>query len=336
MNYNGLDFLPRCLASLKCSSYSPLELVVVDNNSSDNSLEYLRKEHPDIRLFAFKDNLGFSGAYNAVIPEISADYIVLLNFDVEVEPDWLNQAIGLMEADSSIVAVQPKLKAYQRRDQFEYSGGSGGFIDCYGYPFARGRIFDHIERDDGQYNSTVPIFWASGAAHITRRIAYLEAGGLDDDFFMHMEEMDLCWRHWLYGHKVAAAPEGVVYHWSGAALSAERFWKMYLNHRNGLIMMLKNYSMTSLLKYLPVRLLLDWITVFIMPFKGEPKRSLAVLAAHLSVLVRFPKVLIKRRRVQKKRRVRDADLHHVVIPGSVVSAYYLKKQNTFSQIVESC
>ncbi|MBU0509584.1 glycosyltransferase family 2 protein [bacterium] len=327
-----MRFLPRCLETLQNTSYSPLELVVVDNNSHDGSLEYLRQHYPQIKLIELDENLGYSGAYNIAIPQTRGEFVVLLNFDVEVEADWLNQPIELLTREPRLAAVQPKLKSLQNRGMFEYSGGSGGFIDRYGYPFVRGRLFDTIEPDTGQYEDVRPIFWASGAAFITRRSAYMEAGGLDDDFFLHMEELDLCWRYWLLEWEVKVAPAGCVFHYAGAALAAERYHKMYYNHRNGLVMLLKNYDGTRLARFLPVRLLLDWVTVGMGLIRGQFKRAGAVMAAHAYVLWHLPTILAKRRRVQRMRRASDRELGRVIWPGSVVWRYFAKKQRTFSQL----
>ncbi len=333
LNYNGLAFLPRCLETLRRTTYAPLEFIVVDNCSSDGSVSYLREHHPDVKLHISAKNLGYSGAYNAVIPKASGEILVLLNFDVEVEPEWLNQAVSLLVENPRIAAAQPKLRSLQRRNLFEYSGGGGGLIDCYGYPLVRGRVFDTVEEDCGQYDDSVPIHWASGAAFVVRRSDYAAAGGLDDSFFLHMEELDLCWRFWLMGREVVAAPQGIVYHYAGAALSAERYHKMYYNHRNGLVMLLKNYGAGSLWRYLPVRWALDWVTVLASPFRGEPKRSAAVLAAHLYVLFHLRSIIRKRRAVQRLRRRKDRDLRHVILPFSVVRRYYLNKQRTYSQLI---
>jgi len=335
LNYNGLKFLPRCLASLAGTEYTPTELIVADNGSTDGSLEYLRREFPQVRIVDFGQNWGYSGAYNRAVPESNGKYVVLLNFDVEVEPDWLSSAISILESDSGIAAAQPKLKQYQNHQNFEYSGGSGGYLDAYGFPFVRGRLFDTIEEDRGQYDDSREIFWATGAALVIRKDAYLASGGLDEDFFMHMEELDLCWRLWLTGHKIVVAPPGTVYHWAGAALSADRIRKMYLNHRNSLAMLIKNYGLSRLLRRLPVRILLDWIAVCASPLNGEAKRSLAILWAHAHVLLSLPKLLVKRTRVQRMRKVSDDALDHVILPLSIVHRYYVRKQTVFSQILGS-
>ena len=333
LNYNGLSFLPRCLETLRSSSYAPLELIVVDNCSTDGSVAYLRDHHPDIIVHVTAGNLGYSGAYNEAIPLARGEVIVLLNFDVEVEPDWLNQAVAILLADRNVVALQPKLRSLQKRNLFEYSGRTGGLLDRYGYPLVRGRVFDTIEEDRGQYEDSIPVHWATGAAFIVRKSAYLEAGGLDNSFFLHMEELDLCWRFWLMGYEVKVAPHGVVYHYAGAALSAERFHKMYYNHRNGLVMMLKNYGAASLFRFLPVRWLLDWITFFSAPLRGEPKRAAAVFVAHWFVLFHLPSILRKRRTVQRLRKRRDQELSHVILPFSIVWRYYVHKQRTYSQLI---
>ena len=327
-----MAFLSRCLETLLKTAYSPLELIVVDNHSTDGSVDYLRRSHPGVRLIEFRENLGYAGAYNAAVPQAAGEIVVLLNFDVEVEPGWLDQAVELLAGEAQLAAVQPKLRSLQRRDFFEYSGGSGGFIDRYGYPFVRGRLFEAIEPDTGQYDDVVPIFWATGAAFVTRKSAFVEAGGLDADFFMHMEELDLCWRYWLMGHTVKVAPRGIVFHWAGAALSAGRFHKMYFNHRNGLVMMLKNYGLKSLLRNLPGRLALDWITVVTSLFRGEPKRSGAVLAAHAYVLGRLPSIWAKRRRVQGLRKVADRELARVIYPCSIVWRHFIRKRSTYTQL----
>lgn len=177
LNFNGLRFLPRCLQSLAATEYSPYEIIVADNGSSDGSLAYLREHFPTVKIIEFQDNWGYSGAYNRAIPQADGKYCVLLNFDVEVEPNWLTQAIEMMEDDPLIAAAQPKLKQYQDHTKFEYSGGSGGFLDAYGFPFVRGRLFDQTEPDVGQYDDSCEIFWATGAALIVRKETYLSAGG---------------------------------------------------------------------------------------------------------------------------------------------------------------
>ncbi|MBK6767184.1 MAG: glycosyltransferase family 2 protein [bacterium] len=332
LNYNGLEFMPKCLTSLSKTEYQPTEIIVADNGSTDGSLDYIREHFPAVQIIEFANNWGYSGAYNRVIPDVSGKYCVLLNFDVEVEPNWLSQPVEIMESDPQVAACQPKLKAYQDHSRFEYSGGSGGFIDAFGYPFVRGRLFHTTEVDSGQYDDVIDVFWATGAALVVRKEAFIASGGLDEDFFMHMEELDLCWRLLLTGNRIKIAPAGAVYHWAGAALAADRIRKMYLNHRNSVAMLIKNYELTRLLRRLPVRIFLDWVAVIASPLQGEAKRSLAILWAHFYVLLNLPHIWSKRRRVQQQRTVPDHALDHVVTPFSVVYRYFIKKQTTFSQL----
>ncbi len=333
LNYNGLAFLPRCLETLHATRYRPLEIIVADNNSKDGSLDYVRQNFPELRIVAFDTNYGYSGAYNRVVKSASGEILVFLNFDVEVEPDWLDQPLELFTADPRLGACQPKLRGLKDRAQFDYAGASGGFMDCYGYPFARGRVFDVVETDNGQYDSVRDCFWATGACLVVRKSAFLEVGGLDDTFFLHMEEIDLCWRLHLGGWKVLVAPRGVVYHYSGAALSAERYPKIYFNQRNSLMMLVKNYGMARLLPALAGRLLLDVVTILTSPLRGEPKRSVAVIAAYTWILSHLWPLLRKRRQVQRQRSVPDRQALKGVLPKSLVIAYFLKKKRTFQSLV---
>jgi GT2 family glycosyltransferase len=332
LNYNGLTFLPRCLATLAATRYRPLELLVVDNASKDGSLNYIRKNFPEVRTIPFQTNWGYSGAYNRAITSASGEILVLLNFDIEVEPDWLDQPLALFAKDARLGACQPKLRALKERHRFEYAGACGGFMDRYGYPFTRGRVFDVLEADTGQYDDVRECFWATGAALIIRKDAYLEVGGLDDTFFLHMEEIDLCWRLHLRGWKVCVAPQGIVYHYSGAALSSERFLKIYYNQRNSLMMLMKNYGFRRLLPFLGGRVLFDLVTLVSSPLRREPKRSVAVIAAYLWILTHLWPLLKKRQQVQRLRSLPDRQALKNILSKSLVIAYFLKKKRTFKDL----
>ncbi|MFH1009630.1 MAG: glycosyltransferase family 2 protein [bacterium] len=335
LNYNGLTFLPRCIETLRATRHEPLEIIIADNASKDGSLEYLRKNFPEIKTVAFDTNWGYSGAYNRVAASAEGEFLVFLNFDVEVDPDWLGQPLELFEKDARLGACQPKLRALRDRNRFEYAGACGGFLDLYGYPFARGRVFDILEMDTGQYEDARECFWASGAALFVRKSAFLQVGGLDDSFFLHMEEIDFCWRLHLNGWKVCVAPRSIVYHYSGAALSSERFLKIYYNQRNSLMMLLKNYGIGRLLPAFGGRLLFDIVTFFSSPLRREPKRSVAVVAAYLWILSRLWLLLKKRRQVQRQRSLSDREALKSVLPKSLVIAYFLKKKRTFRDLVPS-
>lgn len=333
LNYNGLPFLPRCLETLVATRYRPVEIIVVDNASKDGSLSYIRQNFPEVRTIPFDRNWGYSGAYNRAVASASGEILVLLNFDVEVEPDWLDQPLELFAADARLAACQPKLRGLKERQRFEYAGACGGFLDRYGYPFTRGRVFDILELDTGQYDDARECFWATGAALIIRKAAYLEVGGLDDTFFLHMEEIDLCWRLHLCGWKVSVAPRGIVYHYSGAALSSERFLKIYYNQRNSLMMLIKNYSFGWLLPSLGGRFLFDLVTLVSSPLRREPKRSVAVVAAYIWILSHLWLLLKKRRQVQRVRSLPDRQALKSILPKSLVIAYFLKKKRTFKDLI---
>ena len=247
LNWNGAKLLQEYLPSV--CRYTPEELadvIVADNGSIDNSLDVLREEFPSVRVIAFDQNHGFAQGYNMAIDSLAEyRYIVLLNSDVEVSEGWLQPLYEYAEQNPDVAALQPKIRAYRDKEYFEYAGACGGYLDCNGFPYCRGRIFDAVERDNGQYDTVCEVFWASGAALMVRTEVYRALGGLDASFFAHMEEIDLCWRMRLDGHRVMVVPQGVVYHYGGASLDSSSPRKLYLNYRNNLLMMYKN---------LPVRL----------------------------------------------------------------------------------
>ena len=228
------------MPSVLATSYSHHTVVVADNGSTDDSVSWLRQTYPSVRIIVLPQNGGFAKGYNDALKQVVADYYVLLNSDVEVQPGWVTPVVALMEADSRIAACQPKILMESRRTVFEYAGAAGGWLDYLGYPFARGRVFDECETDNGQYDDAVPVFWASGAAMFVRAGVYHDCGGLDEYFFAHMEEIDLCWRMQLAGHTIMVCPSAVVYHVGGGTLPKGNARKVYLNFRNNLIMLAKN------------------------------------------------------------------------------------------------
>lgn len=259
LNWNGRHYLQQFLPSVLASSYQNASVTVADNGSSDDSVSWLQQHYPQVRIIGLPQNVGFAKGYNDALKQVQADYYVLLNSDVEVQPGWIEPVISLMESDTTIAACQPKLLSYSNRALFEYAGAAGGWIDCLGYPFARGRLLEAAvcETDNGQYDDEAPIFWASGAAMFVRPAAYHGCGGFDDYFFAHMEEIDLCWRMQLAGHRIMVCPQSVVYHVGGGTLPKGSARKTFLNFRNNLIMLYKNLPRRQLLWKLPLRLLLD-------------------------------------------------------------------------------
>ena len=264
LNWNGREFLERFLGKVvERSGVEGFEtqVVVADNGSDDDSADFVARNFPAVQLIALDDNYGFTGGYNRALAAVAADYYVLLNSDIEVASGWLAPLVELMEGDPAIAAVQPKVKSFADREYFEYAGASGGFIDMLGYPFCRGRMIGAGEKDTGQYDDTREIFWATGAAMAVRADLYHSTGGLDDRFFAHMEEIDLCWRMKRRGYRIMAAPASVVYHIGGGTLPAWSPHKTYLNFRNNIAMLYKNLPAWRFALVLAVRIATDFARI---------------------------------------------------------------------------
>ena len=241
LNWNGSEMLRTFLPSVvEFSQQDEVEICVADNGSTDDSVEVVRREFPQVRLIELASNYGFADGYNRALQQVDAEYVVLLNSDVEVTPHWLVPLMKYMDHHPEVAACQPKIRSYRQRGMFEYAGAAGGYIDRYGYPFCRGRILDKVEKDGGQYDSVESVFWATGAALFIRLKDYREAGGLDGRFFAHMEEIDLCWRLRARGRGIVCIPQSEVYHVGGATLAKENPRKTFLNFRNNLLMLYKN------------------------------------------------------------------------------------------------
>lgn len=328
LNWNGRKYLEQFLPSVISSTYSNLEIVIADNASTDDSIEFLETRYPALRIIHLGKNFGFARGYNEALEWVLADYFVLLNSDVEVVPGWIEPVINLMEQDRSIAVCQPKILMYHDRSKFEYAGAAGGWLDYLGYPFARGRVFDICEKDEGQYESTEPIFWASGAAMFVRSEVFNELRGLDDYFFAHQEEIDFCWRVQRAGYKVYACPKSVVYHVGGGTLPKGDRQKVFLNFRNNLIMLSKNLPASESWWKIPVRFVLDTISAFKSLFAGEGKYFVAVFDAHVGFVKWY--FSAQRRRVRVGRR-------DVPLTGwysrSVVWAHFVRGKKFFREIL---
>lgn len=284
LNWNGKEYLQKFIPSVISSSYPNLKIIVGDNASSDESVNYLRDNFPTIRIIQNDKNYGFAEGYNRILAQLEADYFVLLNSDVEVESNWIEPIIKLMQSDKKIAAAQPKLLSYTNKHLFEYAGAAGGLLDIFGYPFCRGRIFDTLEVDAGQYNTTTEIFWASGAAFFIKKKYWDEVGGFDSIFFAHMEEIDLCWRLKNKGYKIMYCPDSTVYHVGGGTLRAEHPYKTYLNFRNNLIMLWKNLPLSQFLLIISIRFWLDLISLIKYLLAGKLKNAMAISKAHCHFL----------------------------------------------------
>lgn len=278
LNYNGEEMLKRFIPTLlNCSGDA--EIVVADNASDDNSVATMQRCHPEVRIITLQKNWGFAEGYNRALKHVDAKYYLLLNSDVEVTEGWLDPLLSIMEADPSIAACQPKLLDYKRKTHFEYAGASGGFMDCYGYPYCRGRIFDTVEEDKGQYDTPCEIFWATGAALLVRSNCYWEVGGLDGRFFAHMEEIDFCWRLRARGHRIVCIPQSAVFHVGGATLSRSNPRKTFLNFRNNLLMLYKNLPAQRLRRVMMMRAFLDYVAAVKFLLSGDIKDFKAVVKA---------------------------------------------------------
>jgi len=327
LNWNGQSFLEKFLPSVVASTYPGLEIVVGDNASTDSSIEFLKSNYPGVRVLQNDENYGFAGGYNRILEHLDNEYFILLNSDVEVSPGWIEPVIHLMESDMEIAVAQPKILSYSQKDHFEYAGAAGGYLDSLGYPFCRGRIFDTLEADHGQYDDQSEIFWASGAALFIKRIRWIEIGGLDPDFFAHMEEIDLCWRLKNRGYRIVYCPKSIVYHVGGGTLNAESPFKTYLNFRNNLVLIQKNLSSGKASLVIFIRLWLDLIALIKFLFAGKPGNALAISKAHFSF---FGKLF---RNIKKSRDIDVSNFNSSgLYRGSIVWQYFIRKRKLFSSL----
>jgi GT2 family glycosyltransferase len=329
LNWNGRKYLEKFLPFVLASTYSNKEVIVADNASTDDSVSYLQQHYPEVRVIVLDRNYGFATGYNEALRQVKSDYYVLLNSDVEVEPGWIGPVLELMEKDPLIAACQPKIRMYANRELFEYAGGAGGWLDYLGYPFARGRVFDVCEKDEGQYDSAEPIFWASGSALFVRAALYHEMGGMDNYFFAHQEEIDLCWRLQLAGYTIYSCPLSVVYHIGGGTLPKGNERKVFLNFRNNLIMMAKNLPPGQWAWKIPFRFLLDSVSAWKSLFAGEAIYFTAILEAHFA----FIKWLLFNRKQSVFPAKRQGALRGWYT-HSIVWQYFVAGKKTFSKIVK--
>ncbi|MBR6877819.1 MAG: glycosyltransferase family 2 protein [Bacteroidales bacterium] len=326
LNYNGKKFLEQFLPNVIENTDATLaDIVVADNASTDGSVEFMKQAFPDIRLIVNDFNGGFATGYNQALRQVDAEYYVLLNSDIEVTPHWIEPIVELMDADQSIAACQPKILSYHDRTKFEYAGAAGGYIDQYGYPFCRGRLFQHLETDQGQYDDTKEVFWATGACLFVRAELYLQHGGLDDSFFAHMEEIDFCWRMKNLGYKIYCCPQSKVYHIGGGTLPKSSARKTYLNFRNNLSLLYKNLPSGRVFWTLFYRVLLDWVAAIKFLAGGGLGDFWAVIRAHFAFYRRIPS-LKKVRQQHPHGRVGEMYLRNIVFDN------YLKGKRRFSEL----
>ena len=330
LNYNGQKHLETFLPSVV--QYTPsylADIVLADNASTDGSVAWVKENYPMIETMVFEKNFGFADGYNIAIGRVKTPYVVLLNTDVEVTKGWLLPMIEYFEAHSKVVAVQPKILQYKRKTHFEYAGACGGFMDIFGYPFCRGRIFDSVEEDKGQYDNPRKVFWATGACLMVRRVDFVDYGGFDENFFAHQEEIDLCWRINARGREVAVVPKSVVYHLGGGTLSMQDARKTYLNFRNNHFLLYKNLSFGRWVLLAIMRFFLDYMAALSFVARGKMADAKAIVKARIDFL----------RMKRKIRPLRKKNMEHTICPsiplvyhGSLLFQYHFLRRRKFSQL----
>ena len=322
LNWNGTKHLRRFLPSVIENTPAEVRIIVADNGSTDESVELLEREFGSVEIIRLDRNYGFAEGYNRALEQVDADYCVLLNSDVETPEGWLEPLIARLDADERVAAVAPKLLWSEDHTLFEYAGASGGFIDFLGYPFCRGRILSTIEQDNGQYDASREVFWASGAAFCCRADVFRTLGGFDADFFAHMEEIDLCWRMQLQGYKIMVEPRSVVYHLGGGTLPNESPRKLYLNYRNNLAMLFKCAPTLQRIVVAVMRPVADIFSVALYLLKRQPELAKATIKAYRDFIV-WHSALSKKRRAVRQSRVAESRL---IYKGSMVVRYMLGKR----------
>jgi len=330
LNWNGQKLLERFLPALLLHTPAETaEIIIADNGSTDDSMSFLAACYPQIRRIAIDKNYGFAEGYNRALSQLNHEYVVLLNSDIEVCSHWLEIAIDYLDAYPEVVALQPKLLDYKDKTAFEYAGASGGFMDIYGYPFCRGRIFATIEKDEGQYDNPAEVLWASGACLFIRLKDYREAGGLDKNFFAHQEEIDLCWRLRARGKKIICLPQSAVYHVGGATLKTEHPQKTFLNFRNNLLMIYKNLPEKYYGKVMFLRLFLDCLAALQFLLKGYPANAWSVVKARRD----FNRQKKNYQSIRKENLEKTIDeLPSGLLLHSLLWRYYIKNQKKYTQI----
>jgi len=328
LNWNGVKFLKQFLPSVvENSKGEGYQVIVADNGSTDDSIFLLENEFSDVHVIKFHENYGFTGGYNKALEQINAEYFVLLNSDVEVTNNWITPIIEYLDKNENVAAIQPKILAHHNKKQFEYAGAAGGFIDKFGYPFCRGRIIDTFENDENQYNEITEIFWATGACMFIRSEDFLK-NKLDDDFFAHMEEIDLCWRLKNQGRKIMYFPNVKVYHVGGGTLPSTSSQKIFFNYRNNLLLLYKNLPQKKVFKVLFVRMLLDGVSATVYLLKFQFSFFTAVLKAHINFYKLKPKFRIKRKKLLNN----NSTEHKEIYKKSIVFDYFLRKKRKFTHL----
>lgn len=324
LNYNGKGYLETFIPSL--IKYSqPFEIVVADNASTDDSVDFLKTTYPEVRIIELTENYGYAGGYNEALKQIDAEYFILLNSDIEVTENWVTPLLDTLKSNRGVVACQPKIRSFHQKEMFEYAGAAGGYIDWLGYPFCRGRLFDEIEKDEGQYDDDTDIFWATGACIAVKKSVFHQLGGFDNGFFAHMEEIDLCWRIQNSGYRIKYCHESIVYHVGGGTLSSNNPRKTYLNFRNGLYLLVKNIPLWQLLFKIPLRSILDLIAAAKFISEGNGKHAISICKAHIDAAIPSIKYILRRKHLNHYNQKYISD-------KLIIVDYFLRKRRKYSKI----
>jgi len=331
-HYNGFDTLNNCISSLYNSLYNKLEIIVVNNNSSDDSIEKISDLFNNIIIINSSKNLGYAGGCNLGSKHSTCEYLLFLNNDTEHDYNWIEPLYNFIKDEDNVASVQPKIKSLIDKEQFDYAGACGGYMDILCYPFTRGRIFNNIEIDSNQYNERAQIFWASGTGFLTKKTILNTVGGFDSNLFAHMEEIDYHWKCQLLGYQVWCEPKSVIYHSGGQTLSYESPYKTYLNHRNSLILLLSNYSVLfSALLFLP-RIFLEIISIIKYLVSLKPSHAFSQILALLYVVLRIDILIKRKNHINKIRKISDQILLKNIYKRSIVIDYFILGKNVFSKI----
>ncbi len=332
-HWNGVEVLSECLESLSETKYPNIEIIVVDNASTDGSPDWVSLNFPQVKLIENDQNYGYAGGCNRGAKTAEGEYLVFLNNDTIQDHHWLDGLVDFMNLNSNVAAVQPKILDFFERTKFDYAGGAGGWLDILGFPFARGRVFLEQERDNGQYDKMRPIFWASGTAIMVRKSDFETAGGFDEIFFAHQEEIDLCWKFHLMGKEIWAIPNSTIYHKNAVTLPMFTRMKQYLNHRNSYLMVLSNYSLPITLYLAPIRFALELVAVLYAIVRLDLNHLLGIIQAQLWILFHPHVIIHRRKKVKQVRKIKDKKIFKRLYWGSVVLDYYIRRKKTSAEII---
>ena len=332
-HYNNYQILNDCLKSLYDSELYDSEIIIVNNKSTDDSIEKIKNQYPSVTIISTTKNKGYAGGCNYGARQANGDLLVFLNNDTEVDKNWLIPLIQLLDGNSKIASIQPKIMNKNNPKIFDYAGASGGFIDKYCYPFSRGRIFNTIESDDGQYDNIKKIFWASGTGFITRKSIFKKIGGFDETLFAHMEEIDYHWKCQLNGYEIYVNPNSIIYHLGGKTLSYQSAYKTYLNHRNSLLLLFSNYNLINTLKFSIPRIAMEFISCIKDIISLRFNHAGAQIFSLLWLIV-HPHIIIKRRRLIKTiREITDQELlNNIIFNNSIVYQYFIKQKKEYQSL----